>query len=175
MKKLLIAFTLACIIFIPIGGYAMIATLSLDNLVINSDSVVTVTLKTKTEGGKDAKGFANLANTLTVLESLKGNIKPGTDIVIETISGFEDSPVFEPRMQFLVFLQKIETATSTKEVAGHFKVTNFVQGCWPIDHSGKLLGMGTGTTRAQVEAKIVETRGKKPAPSAPTTPPAPGM
>ncbi|MFZ2955776.1 MAG: hypothetical protein WA705_02625 [Candidatus Ozemobacteraceae bacterium] len=166
MKSLFVAVACVCAIMmlIPIGGSAMIATLSLDDLIINSDVIVTLTLKTSKEAPKSSEGFTKIINTLSVGEVLKGDLKPQSDIIVETISGFEDSPVFEPRARYLVFLKK----TTTPNL---FDVTNFVQGCWPMDPSGKLLGMGTGITRTQVEVKIIETRNKKPAPPASATVP----
>ena len=144
---------LAMILGMTVGGYAMIETLSLEDLTASAEVVAVATLVKADQAGEE-KGFKKVSNTLEIGEVLKGGLAKGEKITIRTLAGFEDEPVFEPRIRYLLFLQK--------NADGAYATVNLVQGAWPISPDGKFLGMGTGTGREALEKAIKATLGRKP-------------
>ncbi len=143
------------------GAFAMIQTIPNDQLIAGSELIAVASLKKSTETGTDEKGFAQVENILTVHETLKGEAKPGDEILVDTIGGgFEDEVVFKPRRQMLVFL--------VPGAAGRYQVNNFVQGAWPVDPDGKLHGMGEGETLETVKKTIEHLKTNPPAPASDT-------
>lgn len=148
------AMLFAMILGITVGGYAMIETLSLEDLTASAEVIAVATLVKSDQLGED-KGFKKLANTLEIGEVLKGALKKGEKVTIQTLAGFEDEPMFDPRTRYMLFLHKNDS--------GAYTTVNLVQGAWPIDPNGKFLGMGTGTQRDALDKAIKDTMGKKPA------------
>ena len=88
------------------GAFAMIQTIPNDQLIAGSELIAVASLKNSTETGTDEKGFSQIEHSLTIHEALKGQAKPGDEILVDTIGGgFEDEVVFKPR-QMLVFLAR---------------------------------------------------------------------
>lgn len=148
---------LALILSWTAGGYAMIQTISLEELTTEAEIIAVATLKMSSKLPKDKDGWVKIENTIVFSEVLKGSVKTGDEVVVETLEGMEDQAKFEPKARFIVFLNK---------VAGQnrYGTTNLIQGCWTLDADGKPLGMGTGTTRKQLEEVIQKTKGQKPKP-----------
>lgn len=143
----------AMVIGITAGGFAMIETLSLEDMTASAEAIAVATL-VKSDATDGEQGVKKLANTLEIGEVLKGGLKAGEKIVIRTIDGFEDEPVFDPRTRYMLFLQKSPD--------GGYSTVNLVQGAWPMDQNGAFLGMGMGTKRDALEKAIKATMDKKP-------------
>jgi len=148
MKNLLIVLLLSAFAG---GGYAMIETLSIEQLTAISDLVVSAKLIGVKETGKTPEGVNICANLAEITEVFKGELPVGEKIKIKTFPGFEDGVKFSEGKKYLLFLQKQEN---------HFIVTNSVQGSWEIDEQGKFMGMGTGKTIEEVKKAVTA----KPAP-----------
>ncbi len=149
-------FAMALFTFIAAGGYAMIETLSLDNLVITSDVIIIADPKSGKETGKDEVGFIKVLNTVGVQEVLKGEVKAGSEIKVETLTGWEDEVVLKAGKKGVLFL------TVDPKDPTLYHVNNYVQGFWPLDEKNVPLGMGTGTTIDKVKETVVKTKGQKP-------------
>ncbi|HOY65513.1 MAG TPA: hypothetical protein PLP29_01430 [Candidatus Ozemobacteraceae bacterium] len=144
-------------ILLMIGvAYAMIQTLTNDQLIAGSDLIAVASLRKSTETGKDEKGFSQVENILSLQEVLKGEAKAGDDIIVDTLGGFEDEVIFRPRQRVLVFLTPGATA-------GRRQVNNFVQGVWPVNADGSLGGMGEGQTLDTVKQAIERLKTQPPA------------
>ena len=139
---------------LPSGGMAMIATLPVEKLVIQSEQIVKVTLKSVKDAGKDQAGFPLKAHELQVTEALKGTLAKDALIMVETVAGLEDQPVFETGQTYLLFLEPI-----SKNV---FRCVNLVQGWWPIDAKGAFMGFGLGVAPEKLLQVIIETKDQKP-------------
>lgn len=160
MKRMccnLIITAVAGILLMIGGAFAMIQTIPNDQLIAGSDLIAVASLKRSVEVGKDEKGFSQVENYLTIRETLKGEAKPGDEILVDTVGGFEDEVVFKPRQRVLVFLTPGATA-------GRRQVNNFVQGVWPVDEDGSLRGMGEGETLETVKKSIERLKTRPPAP-----------
>jgi hypothetical protein len=156
VRSLLLA--LCCILFLSYGGYAMIMTLPLEELAGEAEIIAVGTLKITTKLPKDKDGWVKIQNTVTLSEVLKGSAKAGDEVVVETLEGMEDMPVFEPRNRFILFLNKSPNGPG-------YVTTNLIQGYWPMDTDGKFAGMGLGVTMEQLK-KAME-KGPAPKPSQP--------
>jgi len=143
------------------GAFAMIQAIPNDQLIAGSDLIAVASLKRSTETGTDEKGFSQIENILAIHEALKGEAKPGDEIVVDTVGGFEDEVVFKPRQRVLVFLVP-------GAAGGRRQVNNFVQGVWPVDPDGKLHGMGEGETLETVKKTIEHLKTNPPAPASAT-------
>ena len=157
MKSLVIGFVV-CALLVSGQAFAMIETISLEELIKQSEIIAVATLKVVNKHPKDLDGWVRIDNTIVLEQILKGSVGVNEEVVIETLEGLEDMPVFEPRKKFLVFLQK--DASSHK-----FLTTNLIQGCWPLEPNGEPLGMGTGITRKKLEATIKAVGTEKPQPT----------
>ncbi len=144
------------ILFMIGGAFAMIQTIPNDQLIAGSDLVAIVSLTKSTETGKDEKGFSQVENRLSVQETLKGEAKPGEELLVDTVGGFEDEVIFRPRQRVLVFLVRGASA-------GRWQVNNLVQGVWPVDAEGTLSGMGDGETIDSVKKSIERLKTQPPA------------
>ncbi len=152
---------LVILLGITFGGHAMIITLPLEELTAQADLVAVVKVASTATAAQCAPG-SKVATTLTIDETLKGEKKGDGSIVIETIAGFEDSPVFDTTRKYLVFLKK--TAT------GQYESVNFVQGVWPVADNGAFEGMGTFTTRDQLLAALAASKDGRAVPPAASSP-----
>ena len=142
MKKLCLILLL---VTISIGGFAMIETLSLEQLAAESDLIVQATVLGVKETGKTPEGVEICANLAEISEVLKGELAIGEKIKIKTFPGFEDGVKLIQRNQYILFLQKKDN---------YYMVTNSVQGCWGIDEKGNFTGMGTGKSLTEVKKAI---------------------
>jgi hypothetical protein len=140
------------VVSLTLGGYAMILTLSLEELTASSRIIAVVTHQSSEPAGTDPDLEVPLhKNTLVIGQVLKGDVKPGDKIVVETTSDIEDSVVFDPNGTGLAFL------VLKKGSSDVYVCNNLVQGFWPMTTEGQMLGMGTGTTLAQVEEAVKKT------------------
>ena len=151
------------LVLITQGSYAMIEELSLSDLVAMSDVVVVATLKNNKNLGPDPDGLMQIENILTIEECLKGGLDKGSEVLVDTLGGWEDSVEFQQGKKALVFLNLKEGDKP------RYDVTNYVQGHWPLDDKGLPTGMGTDLTIDQVKVEIKKNL-PKPAPKAPPEP-----
>ncbi|MDD3147865.1 MAG: hypothetical protein PHD82_11220 [Candidatus Riflebacteria bacterium] len=150
MKKTIIALIMA---LTAIGGYAMIETLSIEQLVQGADVVVKGRITAVKPAGKLPEGPEILACLFEVNEAMKGEAKAGENLKIKNYRGVEDMPEFSEGTTYVLFLKKNEN---------HYEVFNSIQGSWPIDEHGKLQGMGYGKTIEQIKAVIDSIPLKQP-------------
>lgn len=134
-----------CMMLIAAGGYAMIETMNLEQLVHSSDIIFIGHISGIKSTGKLPEGPEVIANLAEAGEILKGQIKTGDKIKIKTYSGVTDSTVFKEGAKYLLFLRKNEN---------FYEVTNGVQGAWPIEKDGSFSGMGHGKKLEQVKAAV---------------------
>jgi len=144
------------ILFMIGGACAMIQTIPTDQLIAGSDLIAVASLARSIETGKDEKGFSLVENRLSIQETLKGEAKPGEELLVDTVGGFEDEVIFRPRQRVLVFLVRGASA-------GRWHVHNLVQGVWPVDADGKLSGMGDGESLDSVKKSIERLKTQPPA------------
>jgi len=142
MKNL--ALTLA-LVMLSIGGYAMIETLSLEQLAHGADLVVSGKIAGVRAVEKQADGVEVVANLFEIKECLKGGIAAGEKIRIKTWRGIEDSVEFVEGRSYLLFLRSVD---------GNYEVFNSPQGSWPIEKDGSFSAMGLGKTIEQVKTAI---------------------
>ena len=160
MRIKTIILSLVLISFLVTGGYAMIQTITLEELTTEAEIIGIATLKISNKMPIDKDGVVKIQSTIVFSEVLKGEVKSGDEVVIETSEGFEDMPLLEPRNRFIVFLNKAPNGNV-------YLTTNLIQGYWPLDKDGKPLGMGLGTTKAQLEEAIKKTKDQKPSQKTP--------
>lgn len=146
MRRLLVPLLFVALCILSSGAFAMIQTLSTEELVAGSDLIVIASLKSSTEVGKTPEGFRRLDNVLVVAEVLKGEVPPGAELTVATLGGFEDSVEFPAQGKGVLFLKKIED--------GRYEVHNLVQGWWPLGPQDTPGGMGTGTSLARLKEII---------------------
>ncbi|MBF0543888.1 MAG: hypothetical protein HQM08_05630 [Candidatus Riflebacteria bacterium] len=163
MKMFLFPILAFFLFFSTTGGFAMIVTMSLDDLVINSDLIAIGKLEKSTEGTGQTGGFKNMTNLLSLSEVIKGEEKKMKDVSVDTLADFEDEAKLPSDGIFMIFLKKGNE--------GKFLPTNGIQSCWPISDE-KLFGMGHGYTIDQIRETVKKNKGKKPAPQS-NTPPQP--
>ncbi len=147
------AITVICMLLVAIGGFAMIETLSLEQLTGGSDCIVKGKITAIKGTGKLPEGPEILACLFEIDETLKGELKAGESIKIKNYRGIEDYPEFKEGAPYLLFLKKAE---------GHFELFNGVQGSWPIDTEGRFQAMGYGKTLEQVKAVLESIPLKQP-------------
>ncbi len=138
--------TLVALLTLHSGAFAMIQTLSTEELVAGSDLIVIASLKSSTEVGKTPEGFRTLDNVLVVADVLKGEVKAGAELTVATLGGFEDSVEFPAKGKGVLFLKKIGE--------GRYEVHNLVQGWWPLGAQDSPGGMGTGISLARLKEII---------------------
>lgn len=141
---------------IATGAFAMISTLSLDDLVIQSDLIVKVTVAATSEVTIDGASGVTLETLADVGEVLKGS-EESKRIKIFTTKGAEDQPNFKDGQRALLFLQN-------SPLADGYVVTNLIQGWWPMDESDAFLAMGTGTAMSELTEAIARNKDKVPQP-----------
>lgn len=147
----LLAVLTAFLLLLTQGSFAMIQELPLSELVAAADVIVIAELKDKTSLEPDQDGVAQVKNSLSVVETLKGDCAAADLVTVMTLSGWEDSVEFEAGRKAVVFLNIQEGSDPLG-----YEVTNFVQGHWPLDDQGKPTGMGTGVSIAQLQAEIAK-------------------
>ncbi|MBU1106073.1 MAG: hypothetical protein KKB51_05335 [Candidatus Riflebacteria bacterium] len=128
-----------------VGGYCMIETLSLEELVQSSDVVVMVDVIGVKSVGKLPSEVEVIANLVKVNEPLKGNVAVGESLKIKTYRGIEDNPDLVEGSRVLLFLRRNEN---------HFTVSNGIQGWWPVGEDGKFMAMGKNKTLDEVKEAI---------------------
>lgn len=139
--------------------HAMIQTLPLAELIAGSDLIVIASLKSSQEKGKTAEGFTQIENLMTIATVLKGDLKPGAEVSVATVGGFEDGVTFPPAQKGVLFLKRT--------AAGGYEVNNLVQGWWDLGPNDVPAGMGTGTTMDQLKQAIKDVASGKITPQAP--------
>ncbi len=143
MKKIAL---ILCLVLISIGGgYAMIETLSLDQLAHGADLLVTGSIVGVKSGGKEASGVEVVANLFEVRECLKGDLAVGEKLKIKTWRGIEDNVEFVEGRRYLLFLRQVEN---------YYEVFNSPQGSWPVESDGSFSAMGYGKTLEQVRSAL---------------------
>lgn len=150
MKSLIVTI---CLLMLTVGGYAMIETLSLEQLAHGADIVVKGSMAGVKSAGRLPEGPEVMACLFEAGEVLKGEVKAGDKLKIKTFAGVEDMPVFKEGSQYVLFLKKVES---------HYEVFNGVQGSWEIDQEGRFLGMGHGKTIEQIKAVLDSIPLKQP-------------
>lgn len=153
MKYLILA--TICLTILTAGVHAMIVTLSLDELVENSELIVTArvtNIETLEKTAENARLFADLPDEISLVnnqfeikEFFKGTLPNDEKLTIRTQTGFEDATSFTKESNYLLFLKRYED---------RYIVVNAPQGCWPIEENGKFSGMGHDSTMEQVKAAI---------------------
>ncbi len=138
---------------------AMIKTWALPDLVRKAQYIVIAKVAQQTEIAVDKNQISTMKNVLLPEKVLKGDWNPREPITLMTkkcgepgqIGWLEDQPDVPPKgFRVVLFLEKGPD--------GSLQTVNLVQGLWPLDPQGKPLGMGLGTTMAQLEALIKDTR-----------------
>lgn len=133
---------------------AMIRTLSLSDLVKQSELIVLAKVEKVGEIDQSAKGLSTVKNVLLTEKVLKGTWDQREPLVVMTLQGaagggvgsIEDQVEFPPKgFRVVVFLKKNTT--------GGWETVNLVQGIWPMKDQ-KPMGMGLGTTLEQLEKAI---------------------
>lgn len=142
MKKL---FLLVFFLVISIGNlsYASLREFSLNELVAQSEIIAVATLKSANKLPSGTEGVTLIENTIVLEEILKGSNKATDELIVNTSTGLEDSPAFEMKTKFIVFLTKIENGK-------HYMTTNAIQGLWPLDKQGNTTATGSGKTKKQL-------------------------
>ena len=144
-----------CLGILATGAYAMIETLSLEDLAARSEFIVSVRVVGIEKVARTAQNNALYAdvpeelvlmsNQFEVSASHKGALVHGDGLIVETWAGFEDSPVMVPGGSYLLFLVKSENG---------YMVVNGPQGCWPIEADGSFSGMGLDISLDQLKSAI---------------------
>ncbi|MBU1107862.1 MAG: hypothetical protein KKB51_14405 [Candidatus Riflebacteria bacterium] len=142
MKNLILTLSL---VLLTAGGYAMIETMSLEQLSHGADMVVTGSIVGVKLTGKQPDGTEVMANLFEIKECLKGEIAVGEKLKIKTWRGIEDNVEFAEGKSYLLFLRSVE---------GHYEVFNSPQGSWPVESDGTFSAMGHGKTIEQVKTAI---------------------
>jgi len=132
-------------VMLCMGGYAMIETLSLEQLAHGADLIVTGRIAGIRAGEKQADGVDVVANLFEIRECLKGTIAAGEKIRIRTLRGIEDNVEFDEGRSYLLFLRSVDS---------HYEVFNSPQGSWPVEKDGSFSAMGHGKTIEQVKSAI---------------------
>jgi hypothetical protein len=130
---------------LSIGGYAMIETLSLEQLAHGADLIVTGRIAGIRAGEKQVDGVEVVANLFEVKECLKGAIAAGEKVRIRTLRGIEDNVEFVEGRSYLLFLRSVDS---------YYEVFNSPQGSWPVEKDGSFSAMGHGKTIEQVKSAI---------------------
>lgn len=148
-------FAAICLGILATGAYAMIETLSLEDLAAKSEFIVSVRVVGIEKVARTAQNNARYAdvpeelvlmsNQFEVSASHKGSLVHGDGLIVETWAGFEDSPVMVPGGSYLLFLVKGENG---------YMVVNGPQGCWPIETDGSFSGMGLDISLDQLKSAI---------------------
>ncbi|NLI77642.1 MAG: hypothetical protein GX442_14540 [Candidatus Riflebacteria bacterium] len=154
----LFALLIALALLVP-ASFAMIKTWSVPDLVRKAEYIVIAKVAQQTEIALDPKTqISTVKNVLIPEKVLKGGWATNEPIVLMTRKcgepgqpgWLEDQPDVPPKgFRVIVFLQKGDD--------GSLQTVNLVQGLWPLDKN-KPLGMGFGTTMAQLEGLIKEQK-----------------
>lgn len=135
-----------CLVLIGLkGGYAMIETLNLEQLVHGADLIVTGSIAGVKSGGNETSGVEVIANLFEVKDCLKGDLAAGEKLKIKTWRGIEDNVEFVEDRRYLLFLRRVEN---------YYEVFNSPQGSWPVETDGSFSAMGYGKTLEQVKSAL---------------------
>jgi hypothetical protein len=156
---MIVAACLAVLQLFATPSFSMIRTMTLDELVSNSDYVVIGELRRieveATESPR-SDGMQDVSNEVLVTESLKGAWPSDRSMVFRTIKTrhwVEDRVEFPPvGTRMLLFVKKAES--------GRLQLTNRVQGLWPLQ-GDKPSRMGTGKTIAEIRSIIAQHSRRK--------------
>ncbi|MBF0408666.1 MAG: hypothetical protein HQM10_15060 [Candidatus Riflebacteria bacterium] len=144
-------------LFLVMSGnavFSMIKSLSLPDLIRESEIIVIAMVEKITDTGMDERGLSIVKNELLMQKVLKGKWEPAVPIVITTRQSgtpgktgwLEDQVEFtEKGSRVILFLKK------TPE--GELQTVNLIQGVWPLD-GDKPLGMGFNYTMEQLVEEI---------------------
>lgn len=152
MKKILVALVMA---LFAVGGYCMIETLSLQDLVHSADIIAMVDVIAVKSVGRLPSKVEVVANLVKVDEPLKGGVAVGESLKIKTYRGIEDNPNLVEGSRILLFLQRSDN---------HYIVVNGLQGWWPVGEDGKFMAMGKGKNLEDVKEAIKQPPVAKPVP-----------
>ncbi|PKL50295.1 MAG: hypothetical protein CVV42_03305 [Candidatus Riflebacteria bacterium HGW-Riflebacteria-2] len=133
------------LVMLSMGGYAMIETLSLEQLAQGADLVVSGRIAGVRAGETKTDGVEVVASLFEIKECLKGGSAAGEKIRIRTWRGIEDNVDFVEGKSYLLFLRAVDN---------HYEVFNSPQGSWPVEADGSFSGMGHGKSIEQVKAAI---------------------
>ena len=136
-----------------VGGYCMIETLSLEELVQRSDVIVMVDVTGVKPVGRLPSKVEVVANLVKVNEPLKGEVAVGESLKIKTYRGIEDNPELVEGSRVLLFLRRADN---------HYTVVNGVQGWWPVDADGRFMAMGKDKSIDDVKEAIKLPPAAKP-------------
>jgi len=135
-------------------AHGMIKTLTIPDLVRKAQVICIAKVAQQSEISVSKEQISTIKNVLLPEKVLKGDWPANEPIVIMTkkcgesgqIGWLEDQVEFPPKgYRVILFLEKADD--------GSLRTVNLVQGMWPLDKT-KPLGMGIGTTLAQVEDLI---------------------
>ena len=143
MKKY---FVFALLLFVSIGGSAMILTVSLDELAQMSDLIAKVEVAEVNECRELETGIIIMANKLRLTEVIKGDQDlQETEVIVETAGNITGVASFEPGFNYLVFLE---------QKGDVFGVANGIQGSWVIYDDGTYGGLGTDYSLEDIKEAI---------------------
>lgn len=145
---------LAVFISISIGAFGMIEAMSLEELIVDAELIVSARVVEVRKTGRSIPGYDDLkiiANIVELEAIYKGKEIPKKRLTISTIAYLEDSPEFVKDQRYLLFLRK---------VGDSYHVCNEVQGAWPINNSGKFAGMGSGISLETIKEAITQQEKK---------------
>lgn len=149
---------LLCVLMMA-PALGMIKTWALPDLVRKAQYIIIAKVAQQTEIAIDQHQISTIKNVLLPERVLKGDWNPREPITLMTkkcgepgqIGWLEDQPDVPPKgFRVILFLERAAD--------GSLQTVNLVQGLWPLDPQGKPLGMGFGTTMAQLEALIKDTQ-----------------
>ncbi len=140
--------------FVSTGGYAMIATMTLDELTVRAEIIAYAEVAGIQEMIDPDTKQAAVKTDLRLTNVLKGPLKSGDHVMLRREKGMEDEPQFSEKGTYLLFLKK--------NAAGDYETVNLVQGAWPVDNNGMYAGLGLGTTPDQLKRSIEATKDKVP-------------
>lgn len=142
MKRLLIT---AILVLLSIGGQAMIAEMTINELVAASDLIVEAEVIEVKEIGNLPEGPAVVANLVKVSRTYLGITEPGSEVKIKTYASISGAVALEKGAKYILFLHKVQR---------HHEIVNGLQGSWMIMEDGNFGGMGSDFDAQSLEAAI---------------------
>jgi len=139
------------IIFAANGVFAMISTLSLEELVIESDFIIEASVKKQNPlPDEQMSGPYEVFTTLVVHRSLKGTLVAEEEITVLTYAGISGAVRFPEDSRFIVFVVRH---------GSDYHVVNGLQGLWEIwPKDNSFMGMGTGVTAEILTKTIADSK-----------------
>lgn len=142
MKRLLIT---AILVLLSIGGHAMIAEMTINELIAAADLIIEAEVIEVKEVGTLPEGPAVVANLVKVTKTHLGIAESGSLIKIKTHANISGAVALEKGAKYILFLH---------EVQRHHEVVNGLQGSWLIMEDGSFGGMGSDFNAQSLEAAI---------------------